>query len=120
MSPRTSLTSKVLATGVKNNEGDTVMDEYDGRTRNAKAQKRHREKQKARVKAVSDRPYCLIIVNAVFSSFTAGGVCSGTYCPTGGCSKATWTAAFCRNFALFFIGPFIRVEPTTSGESVFA
>ncbi|OWZ61661.1 hypothetical protein AYX15_06133 [Cryptococcus neoformans] len=54
MSPRTSLTSKVLATGVKNNEGDTVMDEYDGRTRNAKAQKRHREKQKARVKALEE------------------------------------------------------------------
>lgn len=30
------------------------MDEYDGRTRNAKAQKRHREKQKARVKALEE------------------------------------------------------------------
>lgn len=54
MSPRTSIPSKILATGVKNNDGNAAMDEYDGRTRNAKAQKRHREKQKARVKALEE------------------------------------------------------------------
>nr|KIR48251.1 hypothetical protein I312_02094 [Cryptococcus bacillisporus CA1280] len=54
MSPRTSISSKILATGAKNNDENTVMDEYDGRTRNARAQKRHREKQKARVKALEE------------------------------------------------------------------
>lgn len=58
MSPRTSISSKILATGAKNNDENTVMDEYDGRTRNARAQKRHREKQKARVKAVGNRHIC--------------------------------------------------------------
>lgn len=58
MSPRTSISSKILATGAKNNDENTAMDEYDGRTRNARAQKRHREKQKARVKAVGDRRIC--------------------------------------------------------------
>ncbi|KIR42488.1 hypothetical protein I307_04450 [Cryptococcus deuterogattii 99/473] len=54
MSPRTSISSKILATGAKNNDENTTMDEYDGRTRNARAQKRHREKQKARVKALEE------------------------------------------------------------------
>ncbi|KAL0253623.1 hypothetical protein I308_100998 [Cryptococcus tetragattii IND107] len=54
MSPRTSISSKILATGAKNNDENTAMDEYDGRTRNARAQKRHREKQKARVKALEE------------------------------------------------------------------
>ncbi|WVQ86006.1 hypothetical protein IAT38_008174 [Cryptococcus sp. DSM 104549] len=55
MSPTSTLSGKALITGFKGNtHGNIIMDDLDGRTRNAKAQKRHREKQKARVKALED------------------------------------------------------------------
>ncbi|KAK8850378.1 hypothetical protein IAR55_004296 [Kwoniella newhampshirensis] len=56
MSPSvSSLSAKALITGLKGNtNGSFIMDDLDGRTRNAKAQKRHREKQKARVKALEE------------------------------------------------------------------
>ncbi|WWD20558.1 hypothetical protein CI109_105034 [Kwoniella shandongensis] len=61
MSP-SSLSSKALITGFKGNSNDSfIMDDLDGRTRNAKAQKRHREKQKARVKALEESVQVLTV-----------------------------------------------------------
>ncbi|WWC65426.1 uncharacterized protein I303_108044 [Kwoniella dejecticola CBS 10117] len=57
MSPTSSLSSKSLLSSFKGNSTTSLMnmsDDMDGRTRNAKAQKRHREKQKARVKALEE------------------------------------------------------------------
>ncbi|WWC92099.1 uncharacterized protein L201_007053 [Kwoniella dendrophila CBS 6074] len=57
MSPTSSISSKSLLSNFKGNSTTSLMnlgDDMDGRTRNAKAQKRHREKQKARVKALEE------------------------------------------------------------------
>ncbi|WVQ70533.1 hypothetical protein IAR50_000052 [Cryptococcus sp. DSM 104548] len=54
MSPTTIISSKALANSHKSNTKGSTMDEFDGRTRNAKAQKRHREKQKARTKSLEE------------------------------------------------------------------
>ncbi|WVF68124.1 hypothetical protein IAT40_002887 [Kwoniella sp. CBS 6097] len=57
MSPlNPALSAKALNIGFKSHSTSNLaaMDDLDGRSRNAKAQKRHREKQKARVKALEE------------------------------------------------------------------
>ncbi|ODN82753.1 hypothetical protein, variant 5 [Cryptococcus amylolentus CBS 6039] len=55
MSPTTTISSKALTSSQSHKiHNNGSMDEFDGRTRNAKAQKRHREKQKARTKALEE------------------------------------------------------------------
>ncbi|WVR08446.1 hypothetical protein IAU60_005501 [Kwoniella sp. DSM 27419] len=57
MSPTSSVSAKSILNGFKSHHSSTSlsnMDDLDGRSRNAKAQKRHREKQKARVKALEE------------------------------------------------------------------
>ncbi|WRT70521.1 uncharacterized protein IL334_007519 [Kwoniella shivajii] len=57
MSPTSSLSNKPYIGGFKPSSSTSLMnmsDDMDGRTRNAKAQKRHREKQKARVIALEE------------------------------------------------------------------
>ncbi|TYJ53178.1 hypothetical protein B9479_006206 [Cryptococcus floricola] len=55
MSPTTTISSKALTSSQSHKiHSNGSMDEFDGRTRNAKAQKRHREKQKARTKALEE------------------------------------------------------------------
>lgn len=51
------------AAGQSRPAGQSGDEGYDGRTRNAKAQKRHREKRKAHVKHVSPRPWYVRIVS---------------------------------------------------------
>ncbi|WVO17573.1 hypothetical protein L204_105270 [Cryptococcus depauperatus] len=62
MSPTTTIPKLLaVAPGVKGHLNSGIMEGSDGRSRNAKAQKRHREKQKARVKALEESVQMLTV-----------------------------------------------------------